>query len=86
MSSTYLTSDDMNLIERLLSEVRGAGPTRNFDRETAEARFLIKRVEQGATSEDELRGALSYHVDLHKIMDSALSRWAGEGGAIGNAS
>jgi hypothetical protein len=86
MSSTYLTSDDMNLIERLLSEVRGAGPTPNFDRETAEARFLIKRVEQGTTNEDELRAALSHHVGLHKITDSALPRWGGEGGAIGNAS
>jgi hypothetical protein len=86
MSSTYLTSDNMNMIERLLSEVRGSGSIRNFDRETAEARLLIGRVEGGTTSEDELRGALARHVGLHKIMDGALSRWDAEGGAPGNAS
>jgi hypothetical protein len=86
MSSTYLTSDNMNLIERLLSEVRGAGLIRNLDRETAAARLLIQRVEQGMTKESELRGALSHHVGLHKIMDSALERWDGEGGAIGSTS
>jgi hypothetical protein len=86
MSSTYLTSDNMNLIERLLSEVRGAGPIRNFDRETAAARLLIQRFEQGMTKESELRCALSHHMGLHKIMDSALERWDGEGGAIGSTS
>lgn len=86
MSSTYLTSDNMNLIERLLSEVRGSGPIRNFDRETAEARLLVGRVEGGTTSEDELRGALAHHVELHKIMDSALARWDGEGGSPGTMS
>jgi hypothetical protein len=86
MSSTYPTSDNMNLIERLLREVRAPRPIRDFDRETAEARLLIKQVEQGTTNEGELRGALSHHVGLHKIMDSALERWDGEGGAIGNAS
>jgi hypothetical protein len=86
MSSTYLTSDNMNLIERLLSEVRGAGLIRNLDRETAAARLLIQRFEQGMTEESELRISLSHHVGLHKIMDSALERWDGEGGAIGNAS
>jgi len=86
MSSTYLTSDNMNLIERLLSEVRGPGSIRNFDRETAEARLLIGRVEGGTTSEDELRGALSHHVGLHKILDSALARWDSEGGSPGTAS
>ena len=85
MFSTYLTSDNMNLIERLLCEVRGSGPNRNSDRETAEARLLIGRVERGATNEDELRGALAHHVGLRKIMDSALARWDAEGGAPGIA-
>jgi hypothetical protein len=86
MSSTYLTSDNMNLIERLLSEVRGSAPMRNLDRETAEARLLVGRVEQGTTNEIELRDALSRHVVRHKVMDSALARWDGEGGAMCHAS
>lgn len=85
MSSTHLTSDNMNLIERLLSEVRETGPIRNFDRETAAARLLIQRLEQGTTNEDELRSALAHHVDLHEMLGGALERWDGEGGAIGNA-
>lgn len=35
MSSTYFTSENMNMIEGLLAEVREPGPERNFDRETA---------------------------------------------------
>jgi hypothetical protein len=86
MSSTYLTSDNMNLIERLLSEVREPGPASNIDREIAEARLLVGRVEQGTTNEVELRDALSRHVVRHKIMDSAIARWDGEGGAMDHVS
>jgi hypothetical protein len=85
VSSTHLTSDNINLIERWLSEVRESGSIRNFDRVTATARLLIQRVEQGTTNEDELRSALARRVGLHEIMEGALGQWDGEGSAIGNA-
>ena len=85
MSSTCLTSDNMNLIEPLLAEVRESGPISNFDRETAAAHLLIQRVQQSTTNENALRSALARHVGLHEIMGGALERWDGEGGAIGSA-
>jgi len=69
MSSTYLTSDDMTLIERLLREIREEGPERNFDRETAAAWFLIQEIEKGSTGEIVLREKLAMHVDLHNALD-----------------
>lgn len=83
MSSTYLTSDDMNLIERLLGEIGEHGPLRNFDRNAA-ARFLVQSFQRGATSEADLRASLSRHLNHHKAMDGAVARWDEEGGSTGN--
>lgn len=84
MSSTYLTSADMNLIERLLGEVRERGPVQTLNEVTSAARLLIRRMESGLKSETALRGALAHHVGLRLVMDEAVSRWDGEGGEVGS--
>ncbi|MCK9552939.1 hypothetical protein QEZ48_19515 [Aquamicrobium lusatiense] len=83
MSSTYLTPQDMNLVRRLLDEMREPGKLRGIDRETSAARFLVRRIEQGTASEMRLRIALGRHLHLYDTQNSAVSRWDGEGGAIG---
>ncbi len=82
MSSGYLTSRDMNVIERLLAEIREKGCERDFGKETAAARMLVHAVEQGSSDETTLRTMLAGHVDLHRTLDIGLSRWADESGAI----
>lgn len=62
MASTYLTSENMELIERLLAEVRpktggGAPPT-----VTVEARLLIAAFEAGTKTKDDLRRLLDEHI------------------------
>jgi hypothetical protein len=84
VSSTYLTSADINLIERLLGEVQERGPVQTLNEVTAAARLLIRRMESGLKSETALRGALAHYVGLRLIMDEAVSRWDGEGGAAGS--
>ncbi|EXL04022.1 hypothetical protein [Aquamicrobium defluvii] len=83
MSSTYLTSQDMNLVGRLLDEKRELGKLRGIERETSAARFLVRRIEQGTANEMRLRIALGRHLRLCDTQNSAVSRWDGEGGAIG---
>ena len=85
MSSTYLTSSDMQLIERLLAEVRDPGPERDFDQETAEARLLIHAVEEGTREANDLRCLLAQHRKLHRSLNAGLMRWEGEGGSIRKA-
>ena len=84
MSSTYLTSSDMQLIECLLTEVRSSGPERDFDW-TAEARLLIHAVEEGTRDASDLRQLLAQHRKLHRIFDNGLMRWEGEGGSVSHA-
>ncbi len=85
MSSTYLTPQDMNLVGRLLDEKRELGKLRGIDRETSAARFLVRRIEHGTANEMRLRIALGHHLRLYDTQNSAVSRWDGEGGAIGQA-
>lgn len=82
MSSTYLTSHDMNIIEQLLVEVREPAENRSFDEETAQARMLVRAVERGIHSATELRMLLKYHVRLHQALNHSSQRWENEGGAI----
>jgi hypothetical protein len=84
MSSTYLTSADMNLIERLLRQVRERGPVQPLNEVTSSARLLVRRMESGLKSETALRGALAHHVGLRLIIDEAVSWWDAEGGAAGS--
>jgi hypothetical protein len=81
VSSTYLTSADINLIERLLGHVREPDAAQTAD--NSAARPLIPIMESRLKSEAALRGALAYHVGLRLIMDEAVSRWD-EGGAAGS--
>jgi hypothetical protein len=78
MSSTYPTSDDMKMIERLLAEVRETRPERSFDAETSQAHLLIHALEEGTRVESELRHLLAEHVKLHKLFDRSHQRWARE--------
>lgn len=81
MSSGYLTSTDMVMIERLLAEVREPSENRGFDKETARAMMLIGAAEQGVASEHELRLLLLKHEALDRIMEQAYATWDDEGGA-----
>jgi len=56
MSSTYLTSENMNMLQRLLAEVRRL--PRNIQREASSARFLVHRFQDGTTAESDLRSQL----------------------------
>jgi hypothetical protein len=58
MSSTYLTSDDMKMIERLLAESPKDGAYASSEVDTAQARLLIHTFESGLSTEAELRGRL----------------------------
>lgn len=82
MSSTYLTSTDMTMIERLLAEVREPGPERSFDRETAAARFLIQHFTPNADAENQLRKKLAVHINTLDTVANAIARWDDDGGAI----
>lgn len=85
MSSGYLTSTDMVIIERLLAEVREPSENRSFEKETARALMLIRAAEQGVTSEHDLRLLLIKHEALHRITDQAYATWDNEGGAAERA-
>lgn len=75
MSSTYLTSEDLDMIDRLVAEVRESQPVRNIARETAAARFLVQDFEENQTPEPELRRKLAAYLDEQDAMDAALVRW-----------
>ncbi|WP_146149025.1 hypothetical protein [Pseudaminobacter soli (ex Li et al. 2025)] len=83
MSSNYLTSVEMDMIERLLAEVRGLHPDRDVTRETATARFLVYDIEKNQTAEAELRKKLTAHLDEWESTGAAIARWDYEGGASG---
>ncbi|MBS3652358.1 hypothetical protein KEU06_27585 [Pseudaminobacter sp. 19-2017] len=58
MSSTYLTSNDMKMIERLLAEAPKDETYASSEVETAQVRLLIHAFESGISTEAELRGRL----------------------------
>lgn len=75
MSSTYLTSNDMTMMERLLAEVREAAPERSFDIESAQARLLVRAFEGGMASESDLRNLLAEHDTLQRMFARSHGRW-----------
>ncbi|MDW6026512.1 hypothetical protein SAZ10_32605 [Mesorhizobium sp. BAC0120] len=81
MSSTYLTSDNMTTIERLLAEVRETGPERSLEIETAQARLLVHAFEGGMAIESDLRSLLAEHVKLRRVIDRSHQRWTSEANA-----
>jgi hypothetical protein len=82
MSSSYLTSEDLRAIERILAGVRPS-LIPDSDRQTAAARFLVERFPGGPeTRLHNLVHAYLRDLDVHA---SALARWNDEGGAIGKA-
>jgi hypothetical protein len=68
MSSAYLTSKNMTMIERLLLEIRAV--PRNRNQETMRARFLIDQFQGGVIEEADLRSVLN----MREIKDSGTSR------------
>jgi len=81
VSSAYLTSDDMKMIERLLAEARKGRPYASSDVETAQARLLIHAFESHMPTEAELRDLLAEHVQSRMILAQSYQRWENEGGA-----
>jgi hypothetical protein len=71
MSSAYLTSKNMTMIDRLLTEHREYPRCR--DRETEKARFLVGRFQRGVIAECDLRKLLNAHICESK--ESEISRW-----------
>jgi hypothetical protein len=71
MSSAYLTSKNMMMIDRLLTEHREYPRCR--DRETEKARFLVGRFQGGVKAEGDLRKLLNAHICESKEGDT--SRW-----------
>jgi hypothetical protein len=74
MSSAYLTSKNMMMIERLLLEIRAV--PRNRSQETMRARFLIDQFQGGVIAEADLRSLLN----ISEIKDRGTSRRLGGGG------
>lgn len=81
MSSDYLTSNDLNMIERLLGEVREPGNFRGLDRESVAARFLIANFRRSKTAEKDLRTLLAARIKAQDATERGLNRWDNEGGA-----
>jgi len=82
MSSTYLTHNDMRMIERLLGEVAGPNLPGGFDREAA-ARFLISNFERKKTAEADLRLLLAARLKVLDSMARTISRAENGGGVAG---
>lgn len=82
MSSAYLTSTDMLLIECLLAE---HGRDRSGDWKTAASRLLIRAMEQGTCDETSLRQILARHVQFNQAVEAGLAEWESEGGALPRA-
>lgn len=83
MSSNYLSFANMNMIERLLAEVREPGSIHDVARENAAVHFLIREVEQSQAAEEDLRPKLAAHLDEWETTGAAIVRWDDEGRARG---
>lgn len=59
MTDSYLTSSDMDMIQRVLAASSRVPPDREL--EIVRARFLVECFERGMTKEEDLRRALSDH-------------------------
>ena len=80
MSSTYLTSHDLNMIVRLLDEVRMTG--RLAENDIIAERLLIRRFEKGTYDERRLRIILKRHIFNYPNNAKEQNAWENEGGAI----
>lgn len=81
MSSTYLTSHNLNMIARLLGEARASGELAEND--IIAERLLIRRFERGTFNEGRLRIILRRHVFNYPNNAKEQNEWENEGGAIG---
>lgn len=81
MSSTYLTSHNLNILVRLLDEVRITGELAEND--IIAERLLIHRFERGTYDERRLRIILRRHVFNYPNNAKEQNEWENEGGAIG---
>ncbi|WP_299938291.1 hypothetical protein [uncultured Nitratireductor sp.] len=78
MSSNHLTSDNLTMIERLLSEFRVIERDRDLDIEIAQARLLIYAFADGNSIEADLRSLLAKHISLNNSLDRSSRRWRAE--------
>ncbi len=84
MSSTYLTSHNLNMLVRLLDEVRITGELAEND--IIAERLLIHRFEKGTYDEIRLRIVLRRHIFNYPNETKEINAWENEGGAIGSIS
>src|SRR5690606_32658369 len=82
MSSTYLTSRDMNSLEQVLAEVRERAVNRGFDPGPAHSRMLGRASERGPPSSPDLGALLAAAVRAPPTRDHSSQRWENEGGGI----
>lgn len=80
MSSTYLTSENMTIISRLLFEIRELGRAAQIRK--LSVRPLIKRFEKGIFDENRLPIVLRRFLGQQKLNIAALDRWNNEGGSV----
>lgn len=80
MSSTYLTSENMNMISRLLSETCEIGKISETGK--LSARLLVRRFEKGTFNENRLRLILRRFLRQQSSLSASLDRWNDEGGLI----
>ncbi|KFB08430.1 hypothetical protein EL18_02681 [Nitratireductor basaltis] len=81
MSSGYLTSQDLQLIDTLLAEHRTGSGNRTTETELRTGRLLIDLMSNGVQEEDQLRQKLRHHLESLRSTEIALSEWENEGGA-----
>jgi hypothetical protein len=74
MSSSYLSFANMNMIERLLAEVRQSAQPHDAGTETAALNFLVRAVEQSQAVEEDLRQKLAAHLDEWETAGAAIAR------------
>jgi len=79
MSSNYLSFANMNMIERLLAEVRQSAQPHDAGTETAALNFLVREVEQSQAAEADLRQKLAVHLGEWETADAAIARWDDDG-------
>jgi hypothetical protein len=82
MSSTFLTSSDMNMIGGLIVEGRRRYPERSLAFFSEPARLLVKSFQAGVTCESELRRVMEDCLRVAVIPDGSIDRWDDEGGAL----
>lgn len=81
MSSSYLTSENMSMIERVLRRARDF--PYSHERNATKARFLVARFQAGITNEADLREALLLYVKAADAQENVFSGWSTQDSTVG---